>query len=85
MSACGTTSESGHADPWKTKEVRVTMRATLRPVNLVQVLQRELQLGRERLDAVAQFTLGQGRKLVEQGLDDRGIDDDHDDLERQPG
>ena len=48
------------------------------------MLQRELELGCESLDARAQVTLSEGRELVEERLDDGRIEDDHGHLEGQP-
>ena len=75
---------SEHTHPGQPKEVRVAVGATLRSVDLVQVLERELELGREGLDAGAEVAFGEGREFVEQRLDDGGIEDDHGHLEGEP-
>ena len=57
------------------------MRATLRTINLVEVLEGELKPGRQGLDPRTKFALLQGRKLVEEGLDNGRIDYNHRELE----
>lgn len=60
------------------------MRAALRAVDLVQVLERELEARGERLDARAELARGERRELVEQRLDERRVDHHHRQLERKP-
>ena len=60
------------------------MGAALGAVDLVQVLERELELGSQVFDSGAEVTLCQGRELVEEGLDHGGVEYDHDKLERDP-
>ena len=71
--------------PRKTEEVRITVRTALGPVDLVQMLQWELELVREGLNACAQLALRERREFVEERLDERGVNEDHDDLESQSG
>ena len=74
--------QMGHTThPWETEEVGVTVRATLGPIDFVQMLQWEFQLRREGFDSTTQFAFSQRRQLVEQRLDDGGIKDDHNHLE----
>lgn len=61
------------------------MGAALRTVDLIEMLQRELELPGQRFDSGSQFTIAQGCELVEQRLNDGGVKDDHDELERYPG
>ena len=77
-------SDRNVAYPRKAKEVCVRVRRALRAVDLVQVLERELELGREPLDAGAEVALGERRELVEQRLDDGRVEHDHRQLEDQP-
>ena len=72
------------AYPGKTEEVGIAVGAALGAVDLVQVLERELELGSQVFDSGAEVTLSQGRELVEEGLDHGGVEDDHDKLERDP-
>jgi hypothetical protein len=72
------------AYPRQTKEVRVTMRAAFRAIDLIQVLKREFQLGCKSFYSIPKITSGQWRELVEHGLDDSWVDDNHDKLERNP-
>ncbi len=61
------------------------MRTSLRTVDLVKVLERELELRRERLDASPELALWERREFVEEGLDDSWIKDYHRKLEDKPG
>lgn len=70
--------------PRQTKEVRVAVRAAFRAVDLVQVLQRKLELGCQTLYSIPQVTSRQGRELVEHRLDDSRVDNHHDELECDP-
>jgi len=58
--------------------------AALGAVDLVQVLERELELGSQVFDSGAEVTRGQGGELVKEGLNHGGIEDDHDKLEGDP-
>ena len=49
------------------------------------MLERELELGRERLDASPEFPIWERREFVEEGLDDSWIKDYHRKLEGKPG
>ena len=60
------------------------MRTTLRTVDFVEVLERELQLARQALDAVTEVALSKRREFVEKRLDDGRVDDDHEKLETKP-
>jgi len=71
-------------NPGQAKEISVAVRAALGPVDLVQMLQGELEFRRQRFDSGAEISRSQRRKLVEHGLDDGRVDDDHDELERDP-
>ena len=59
------------------------MRATLRAVDFVQVLEREVKLRGKVLDTQAQLSAGERRKLVEERLDDGRVQNDHHHLERE--
>ena len=61
------------------------MGTSLRAVDLVKVLERERELGRERLDASPEFAIWERREFVEEGLDDSWIKDYHRKLEGKPG
>lgn len=56
-------------------EVGIRMAAPLAAIDHVQVLERELERGCQRCDAIAKHALLQWRQLVEQGLDQRRVDD----------
>jgi hypothetical protein len=49
-----------HAYPWESEKVRIGMRATLRTVNLVKVLQWELELGCEGLNTSTELSFREG-------------------------
>lgn len=68
-------------NPWEAKEVGIAMRATFGTVNLIKVLQRELQSAGKRLDPIPKFSFGKRRKFVKEGLNDSGVQNNHDDLE----
>jgi hypothetical protein len=72
------------AYPGKTEEVGIAVGAAFGAVDLVQVLERELELGGQVFDSGAEVTIGQRRELVKEGLDHGGVEDDHDKLERDP-
>jgi len=55
--------------PRQAVEVGVRVGRALAAVNDVEVLEGELELGGEGLDAGAHLALGDGRELVEEGLD----------------
>jgi hypothetical protein len=61
------------------------MGASLRAVDFVEVSERELELGCERLDASPEFAMWEGREFVEEGLDDSRIKDYHRKLECKSG
>ena len=61
------------------------MGTSFRAVDLVKVLERELELGCERLDARSELALWERRQFVEEGLDDGWIKDYHRKLEDKPG
>jgi hypothetical protein len=61
------------------------MGTSLRAVDLVKVLKRELELGCERLDASPEFAMWKGREFVEERLDDSWIKDYHRKLEGKSG
>jgi len=67
--------------PRKSEKVSIGMRTSLRAVDLVKVLKRELELGCEDLDASPEFAMWEGREFVEEGLDDSWIKDYHRKLE----
>ena len=60
------------------------MRTTLRAIDFVKVLERELQLAREALNAIPELAFSTRRELVEERLDDGRVDDDHEKLEAEP-
>jgi len=66
--------------PWQTVEVGVAVSAALATVDNVELRERELQLLSQVLDTGLDVTRFQGRKLVEQGQDNDGIDGDSEDL-----
>lgn len=57
------------------------MAASLATVNHVEMLQRELQAPGKGFNSGSQFSLRQGSKLVEQGLDECRVDDLDEDSE----
>jgi hypothetical protein len=59
------------------------MSAPLAPVDHIQMLQREPERSGEFLDPLPQLSFRQGGELVEQGLDEDGVDELHDKGERQ--
>ena len=61
------------------------MGTPLRAVDLVKVLERELELRCERLNASPELALWERRQFVEEGLDDGWIKDYHRKLEDKPG
>lgn len=61
------------------------MGASLRAVDLIKVLKRELKLGCERFDASLDFAMWEGREFIEEGLDDGWIKDYHRKLEDKTG
>ena len=61
------------------------MGASLRAVDLVKVLERELELRRERLDASPEIAFRERRQFVEEGLDNSWVKDYHRKLEDKPG
>ena len=61
------------------------MGTSLRAVDLVKVLKRELELGRERFDASPDFAMWEGREFIEEGLYDSWIKDYHRKLEDKTG
>ena len=61
------------------------MRATLRTVDLIEVFKRELQPRRELLDTSAELAFWEGREFVEERLYYCWIEDNHRDLEDNPG
>ena len=71
-------------NPGQTKEIGVAMRAAFRPIDLVQVLQGELEFRRQAFDSGTKISRSQWGEFVEHGLDDGRVDDDHDELERDP-
>jgi hypothetical protein len=60
------------------------VRAALRTVNLVEVLEWEVQFCSKGFNPGSEVALGQGRKLVEEWLNESGVDHDHDHLEHKP-
>ena len=60
------------------------MRAAFGPIDFIQVFQRELEFRRQRFDSGAKISRRQRGELVEYGLDDGRVDDDEDELERDP-
>jgi hypothetical protein len=61
------------------------MGASLRAIDLVKVLERELELRRERLDASPEVAFWERREFVEEGLDNSWVKDYHRKLEDKPG
>lgn len=59
----------------KAVEVRIRVATTPTSVDHVQVLEREIELLRKRCHTITQHALRQRRQLVEQRLDERGVDD----------
>jgi hypothetical protein len=67
--------------PRQTEEVGVAVRTALASINDVELVQRELQLLGQILDALLQLAGLQGRELVEQREDSDRVDGNHEDLE----
>lgn len=65
------------AYPGETEEVGVTVRTALRTVDFVQVLEREVELHSEFLNTRAELASRKRRELVEERLDDSGVQDHH--------
>ena len=59
------------------------MRRALRAIDLVQVLEGELELRCETFDARFQLSSLEGRKLIEERLDEGREDYDHEHLETE--
>ena len=71
-------------NPGETKEIGIAMRAAFRPIDFVQVLQWKLEFRRQTFDSGAKISRGQWREFVDHGPDDGRVDNDHDELERDP-
>ena len=61
------------------------MRAALGTVDLIQVLEGELQLGSQAFNPGPKVAHRERRQLVEERLNDSRVDEDHQDLEGEPG
>jgi hypothetical protein len=70
--------------PGQTEEVRIAVRASLRAINLVKMLERELELLRKFVDPALQLAILERGKLIEKWLDDGRVEDNHGQLERDP-
>lgn len=60
------------------------MRAALRAIDFIQVLEGEAELSGQVLDPLAEVAFREGRQLVEQRLNDGGVENDHNQLEDEP-
>jgi hypothetical protein len=67
--------------PWETVEVGVGVGAALAPVDDVELLEGELELGSELLHLGLELALLEGRELVEQRQDEDGVRGDHEQLQ----
>ena len=66
--------------PGHSEEIGVAVRTPLTTVNDVQLVEREVQLLSQVLNAGLELARFQGRELVEQRQDSNRIDSDHEDL-----
>ena len=73
------------AYPRQSEKVCIRMRATLRTVDFVEMLQRELELGCKCLDTSTELAFREGRELVEKRLNYRRVKDDHRKLKDKSG
>jgi len=67
--------------PWEAKEVRIAMRAALGTVDLIQMLEREVQLRSKAFDPFSKVAFGERRQLIKEWLNDSRVDEDHQNLE----
>lgn len=61
------------------------MRAALGTINLVQVLEGELELRSQTFNPFPKAAFREWRQFVEEWLNNSRVDEDHQDLEREPG
>jgi len=69
--------------PWEAKEVGIAVRAALGTINLVQVLERELELRSQTFNPFPKAAFREWRQFVEEWLNNSRVDEDHQDLERE--
>ena len=71
-------------NPGQTKEIGIAVTAAFGPIDFVQVLQWKLEFRHQSFDSGAKVSWGQWGEFVEHGQDGSRVDDDRDELERDP-
>ena len=71
--------------PWEAKEVGVAVRAALGAIDFIQMRKREVQTGSQAFDPFPKVAFWERRQFVKEWLNDGRVEENHQDLEGEPG